>query len=640
MNTKKTSFNRYLLFVIMVGLCGFSSCTSTPERSSNTTNYPTINDTVVTQNSLPDHNPVEVIPSDSGANFDQPSHFQKGVIIQSVNPDLVQEIIAQNNVNPIQHILFNDSGIQAVDDLLYQSQKMNRVQQTARVAESNFVDTLLWSRELNIEGSSFVFSSGTPLVVARQSAYRNVMQRLPELDGIVLSMEDAVLPPWNAYSLLQGDLKSPAERAKFVIEMVKQVVVDELGKQLWVYLPDSSSDTMFIADALQAMELSEIGVITSSKQLAYSTPFLNKFDVHWLADITGGDENKFHVLPDEYISGLQNLNTDTLAGLTVNVGSEIRPVWDSVNGLNWYVFHHWMPGDVIHDTVWDDWIEQTLGVPPISDEGRAFRKVVEEGSGLSHLSEHSILVKNTDSSNIPDQAQSYVERKWDQPSTQLLTDLAQEHYETLGWCSNALQDVETVLRPVMRPKLYQDLTVRLERLRWMASLRHYALQSQFGYKLWKQSRVEQEALYLESHLLSLEEMLNAREAMGLSEQKRNELSQLMSSIRSDFPQVLIGATPRYWNKISGIRIQQVNADEIVIYWQTDFPSYARVFLSNNPPVFDRMIEGDNRAVSYHQITVNGLQDSDDTVLKIQAVTSNGTVTNSRNIPLKLINFDI
>jgi hypothetical protein len=256
-------------------------------------------------------------------NTDQSTSFQKGVLIQSCNPDFVQEVINQSSPNPIQHIMLKDTAIRAVDDLLYQSQLMERVQQTARVANSNYVNTLLWSREINGEGTSFVFASGTPLVIARQTAYRNVLQRIPELDGIVLSMEDAVLPPWKASSLLQGDLTSPAERALFVINMVKQVVVDELGKQLWIYLPDSSPDSMFVADALQTLGSSDIDVITSSIAMAKSNVVQKNFDVHWLADITGGNQYSLYGMPHEYQSGLEEGNADILAGLTVNVGSDM-----------------------------------------------------------------------------------------------------------------------------------------------------------------------------------------------------------------------------------------------------------------------------------------------------------------------------
>lgn len=634
---KKTALSFLFVIASMVVL---ASCTSTPDRPSNSSpNKPIINEPEVTPTPISvEQSTITTLPG-SAMNTGPSTGFEKSVLIQSGSPDMVQEVINQSSPAPVQTILIQDQAVRAVDDLLYQRQLMERIQQSARVAQSSYVNTLLWSREIHGEGTSFVFAPDTPLVIARQTAYRNVLRQIPELDGIVLSMEDAVVPPWNAHSLLQDDVKNPAERARFVIDMVKQVVVDELGKQLWIYLPDTSPESLIVADALQALGDAGIDVITPSTALAQSRVVQRSYDVHWLADLSGDGTKIFSVLPDGFLAGLDEMSSGQMDGLVVNVGSEMHPVWDSVNGLNWHLFQTWMPGDLIHDTVWDDWIGQTLSVLPVSEEGRTLRTIIEEGTNYSQAIDPDYLLDPNIQDHVPGDAAAYLQQKYEQPTTQLLTDLAQEQYEILHWCSSAAQESNELLQPIMRPKLYQDLTVRLERLRWLASLRYYAQQSQFGYRLWKQTRDEQEALYLESHLLSLEEMLRSTEAAILPGRNRDELQQRIASIRSDFPRVLIGATPRYWNRISGVRIHHSNVNEVVLYWQTDYPSFSRVYLSDTPPVFNRMIEGDKRAVTYHQIVIRDFQPTKNLRCKIQAITTDGQVTNSGAIPIHLSLLD-
>lgn len=624
-----------LLLSPLIALILFS-CTSTPDQSSY---QPPMNSPVSSgamNTGTPSPVPVESVPAEELAVPELPSFtFQKGVLVTGINPDFVQEVINQSSPNPIQILILADPAIQAVDQLLYQPDWMEKVQAAARTAQSQSLKTYLWSREINMEGSSFVFANDTPLVVARQTAYRNVLQKAPELNGFVISFEDALLPPWKAASVMQGSAMNAAQRVLFVIQMIRQVVVDEMDKQLFIYVPAAMPESIYVTDAVKAMNDERIVIITSSSEIASLSPLNGKIKVHWLADVSSNESGLISAMPNELTKSMAILNPDQHAGMTVIVGNDIKPVWDTVNGVNWQIFTSWTPGIALHETVWDDWIQQVLGTLPVSDEGRLLRNVLQEGTHHSIALQALLTDHESQNSALSNDFVRNIQNLYSQPNQQLLTDLAQERFEYNVWCSSAKQNAEQILQPVMRPKIYQDLIARLEYMQFLTSVQHYAEQCLLGFQVWKSTRNELEALYLESHLLSLENLIQSGANQKLSSNLTNQLSQLVTQIRSEFPQVLIGAVPRDWNKITGIRIQQVNTNEVVLYWQTDFPSRTRVLLTGTNALMNRVIDGDNREVIYHQSVINGLQPSQNYTVKIQCMTPDGKITNSGTIPLRL-----
>ncbi len=625
------------LVPVMAAIVLLTACSSTPQRPD------------IRQPSALETDPAAQEPSPSippsrlDEDADTPpaevaavDRFQKGVVLNRVHPQSMRELTGQSGFQSVDMVVLKDQNMRSVDMLLYNPDQLQNLRGAVQTATNHNTNIFLWTRELSVEGSMFVFEPDAPSTAARQTAYRNLMRRVPDLDGIVLSFDDAPLPPWEAATVQSRQITS-AGRIAFVVKMIQQVVVDEFGKQLIVNIPSSKPETDFVVKAIQSLRDSRIAVLTSSKPNRAVHLFQTDLPVYWLADLTGDyKQAPFYAFSQDIKTSFRAVNREDYAGVLVDVAqADDAYIWSSVNGVNWKAFVNWSPGMKWIDAFWDDWMQDTLSVMPVSDEGRMLRRMLEEGTRHS-LEEDPVekLRTVTVDADVSPETVRYLKLKLNNPDTQLLIDTAQDHFEIVEWCRRSLSQAEESLKSVMRPKIYENLISSIQILQDQTTIRHYTLQSQLGFLLWKQTKDEREALHLEAHLQKLEALLQPEQS-GVASAQREKAASLLSEIRGQFPHVLLGEEPRKWNRISGIRMQQVDADEVVLYWQTDMPSHSRVFVSESPIVFNRVIHGDERNVIYHQAVVSGLTPDRQYWVKIQCINADDEVTNSGEIPILL-----
>ncbi|MDT0496425.1 fibronectin type III domain-containing protein [Algiphilus sp. W345] len=112
---------------------------------------------------------------------------------------------------------------------------VERVRLLASAIHAEGTQVLVWAQELGEERLSFCFDPEGADMQARMQRYRDLLTRIPEIDGVVISFGSApselstVLPSCQA-----AQYARIAERYKAMIEAVSRVVMDEFGKQVFV----------------------------------------------------------------------------------------------------------------------------------------------------------------------------------------------------------------------------------------------------------------------------------------------------------------------------------------------------------------------------------------------------------------------
>ncbi len=545
------------------------------------------------------------------------------------------------------HIQIGGEAINAIEDLIFQQELQNQVRRLFRQAKQSNLRTLVWSSELNLGDGLFRFDQTDPFYAARQSAYRNVLNLLPEIDGVVLQLADAQSPPWNAVADPTVAPPGPVERIRFVIDMVKRVVVDEKNKQLWIRVGDEGSQAIeWIASALQQISDKNLGVI-----LAPNTWLKAEYNRSaWVAQLfegqsvilevdasmeAWGGENTIISVSDQLKEFSGYIDNFSFRGFAASIDTQESLVFDSPNRSNLVLFNQ------IEDNpqnVLIDWIEKEYQFAPVTKEGIALKNLFAKSWGVA---KKIATIQGSDAFSFQwdlDTPPSFNNQELNTPSRQLLYTIAQESYDahySLEQTIATLQEIQFNLPFVTLSSLDQRVKNQLD----LAKLMYYAKQCYFGFQFWKFTRDEQEALYLEGHLKALQQLaINMPQTFSINGERIDAGAVLMfvSNIRSRFPRVLFGAQERDWAKIFNVEVRQIGMTSIEVRWQTSQPTVGSCRLvSTTPPLWEQAGESSFFAETEHQIIIDGLQPGRSYSIFITSTTSDGLMINGKDYVFSL-----
>ncbi|RJP31361.1 MAG: fibronectin type III domain-containing protein [Candidatus Omnitrophota bacterium] len=610
---------------------------------------------------MPPSSDIDIAPSESTLSPKKEPETEFGIRLTRADRYSVNSILEKVLEYGITHVQLGGELITTVDDLILNPEKKAFVEAISRRNQSMGIHTYIWSSELNLEGRTFHFNWTAPLVVARQSAYRSVLQAVPEIDGVVLNFENAFLKPWEAVIPAGLPPFSSRERIRFVIDMVRSVVVDEMGKRLLVYAGTGKEEyATWLTEILENYPEEKITVITHAS--LQGNEFLDVWHPHFRTvglhrhllecDLTAsafGGMRFFNCLTDDLYEIWSQSRLHDVKGMIGLVEGEdfsrlATPLQMNLFSLAKMVFQPDIPPDMI----WNESIQRVFGLFPASNEGQSLQALLRNSffwwrragmvKGIPLLSyrgdlpEHADLIqplKLIDSDALHPGIRFLLD-ELENPRKQTLIDLAQETLETTTWFNRAIRELEHIASS-LNPSDYEWLKQRFEQQRLLANVYYYIKQCYWGFRYWEKNKSEEEALILEAHLQRLqqigehlEQQINSTDEIFYAKRIRD----FVADIRGHFPRVILGWRDRQWNYLSDIRIKQAGPESVELSWTSEQPSISRVFATTGFPIFEITKSAVETPTLEHRVILDGLKRGARYIFKVQCSTEDGKVTNS------------
>ncbi|MBI1389189.1 MAG: hypothetical protein GC154_12150 [bacterium] len=550
------------------------------------------------------------------------------------------------------HIQIGGQALRVIEDLIFDAGRQEAVRDLAQQAEALGLKTLVWSRELNLGQGLFRFDPTDPYYAARQAAYRNVFQLIPELDGVVLNFADSPTKPWLVEPPLGVDAPAPAERTRFIIDMVYRVVARDFGKSVWIRVGDEPiTEIEVIAEAVRRMNTPELGVIVShsgwmnaqKEQLDWLLRSFSTQPVILEADAAesrlAGPRAIVSLAPQlsDHRSAWMNPAVKGVCGL-VDGGGEL--VFGSPNEVNLNLLSglaqgpNFRPGDAV-----EDWIVKRYGFQPGTREGSLLKSIYAK-SWLVSKKICAVLMDTPFSFQWAvsgENAPQFDKQKLQFIEKDTLVELAQESYEAQTLLQNALNDLRQS-PDIGSSQAFWDWEKRISDEYQLATLIMYAKQCYWGFQYWSRTHDEQEALLLEGHLRRLETIANSLQgswSWNGETVDAQSVALFIQSIRSQFPRVLFGAQERKWNHIYEVSLRQISSTGFEISWKTEQPATGRCFVSNSYNTFGSALNAAMTPSTEHHAVLDGLQPGAQYWVKIEMKDLGGDTVRSGVFSIQL-----
>jgi hypothetical protein len=175
--------------------------------------------------------------------LDPPSY---GWILMDTDRTHISWVIGQTSDFGIDNVQLSHGLIMDIDQINEDEAKAELLQGIAQEAHAEGLEVWVWAHEFYDESLSICFDPEDSIWERRKNAYRDALERIPEIDGVVLMFGSADMEPWYALclcdwcadneptgnALLAMLYPRPADRARMVYDAVGQVVMGEAGKKL------------------------------------------------------------------------------------------------------------------------------------------------------------------------------------------------------------------------------------------------------------------------------------------------------------------------------------------------------------------------------------------------------------------------
>ena len=664
-SASKRFFKKMIPWAICLLMGILAGCSSTETRKGKLpVSLPPIHPPVVTkpitEPTIPSTSIIETNPAISVTPIKTEPETEIGWLLTRRDPKTAAAFLEKATDYQITHLQLSGNILTAVDDLILKPDVSRFVRSLAQQARPMGIRTYVWSRELHLEGKTFTFNWSAPLIAARQAAYRNALTSIPEIEGVVLSFDQAELEPWDAVIPEGQPAQTAPERIRFVLDMIRKVVVDELGKRLLVSLDAATPEQQqWIAQALEGYPAGSVSILKPvyfpARSQANASPLSmnNNLQPQWIeCDLIGADyfgDRFLYCLADELSQWFGEARRLNLKGGAAHIDAKSYSLFDSPNEINLYLFSQFLSN--IHSTgdrILEDWIQRRYGLPSGSPESQVMKRYLRASAfgerkmclvkGLPAFvmvgdvpqDRRAPLTLISRNPSLSDSSLDYVKQELASPKKQTLIDISQEAYEVCEWLSQGERDLET-LRPKLNPTDYDKLRTRLDYQHRVADVFFYAKQALWGYLLWEQTLDEPEALHLEANLQRLEQAateLEQKYGIELYPANPRRIRALTADLRRTFPHVLLGAVERKWNRLKNFSLKPSGSAGVEISWESETPSQSRVFAGKEPMVFALTVPGSGSPTTNHRVVVDGLSPGSIYYFKVQCTTEKGDITNS------------
>lgn len=485
-----------------------------------------------------------------------PADPEPAWILLDSDPAAAQATLQAAAARGVETVQLSHGLIMAPEDVLLDAARLERLNGVAAAAKALGLGVLLWSHELEGEVTYQVcFDPADPLWAARQQAYRDLLDAVPDADGIVLMFGSAKVEPWFALCVCEwclertpdgapvAPLETPPtdERVEFLLRLVSDVVVGERGKRLvfrsFVHQPH---ELVAIGAALD--RAADLPVQPMSKdvpqdwQLHYPLhPLLGRYPDrgHVMELDAAGEYWGQSALPFAGVAYFHRRLLDALAGGVVGFAARVERGSNSAlgtpNEVNLYVAERLLADPSVPPaTLWAEWIAARYGLPADGPENAALARILARTEAIARRTFYDLgfwaLRKGSDpptECRTPALLTARSNAKWDDapgwaaleaalrtPTPAVLASLAQEKREAAALAALNVAELETIAA-ALPPADAADLRHRLALQAAAVEAWDAVTQVVWTFRLWRETEDAQHAAWLEAALRRLEALAAA-----------------------------------------------------------------------------------------------------------------------------------
>ncbi|NLI00462.1 MAG: hypothetical protein GX446_13335 [Chthonomonadales bacterium] len=162
-----------------------------------------------------------------------------GWLVHTSEPAYIDRVLAAAQTYGVNHLDLSHNFVDRIDDIIAQPGLAQRVEGVARRGRRRGIKVFVWSRELNTRKPDLVLDPGKPegraFWQARQKAYRDALRRCPSVAGVVIMFGSCPTEVWDPrITDPYWNRLSWAARVRYVTERIRNVVCNEMKRELWV----------------------------------------------------------------------------------------------------------------------------------------------------------------------------------------------------------------------------------------------------------------------------------------------------------------------------------------------------------------------------------------------------------------------
>ena len=439
-----------------------------------------------------------------------------GWILLDSNLDHVAEVVKMAKDFGVNHVQLSHDLIMDIDEVIFDDedslQRRERLAEAASLAKAEGLEVFAWAHEFTGNRINVCFDPEDPFWDERRDAYRLFFEQQPDIDGIVLMYGSASPDIWYSIctcdwcldSIPEGEVPliwpNGNDRVEQVTRMVGEVVVDELGKGMYVRsFIHSPQELEYVGMGLRAIEdlgfygmskdqpqdwepyypdnklIGDVGPRPSVVELDLAGEYWGRSYLLWMAP-------KYYIERWDYMWNHRGVGTVS----RIERGSDHaigQPNEINVFAIS-YLHEHGYKN--VHDDLWQSWLESKYGVTAGSTEAKILQRSLERSYDFNRKMYYILgfwaLEK---SSSMPDSIATteFVKRNmalydpdyedWynrlSEPDLATVEEIHQEKLEALSLVELSLADLDSI-KDSLNTSDYEDLHKRLR-------VHHYALRA-------------------------------------------------------------------------------------------------------------------------------------------------------------------
>lgn len=525
-------------------------------------------------------------------------------------------------------------------DEIQDDAKATLISDIAQEAHAAGLKVWVWAHELANNSYAVCYNPDDVQWEQRRKVYRDALQKVPEIDGVVLMFGSSSPDPWYAQCVCLldfsycGDVENKQVHiVKLLIDMVRTAVVEESGRELivrtFIHFP---AEQGYVLQALAEEPHTDYTVMPKDVPQdwqpyhphdpgfggALMRDTVAEFD---LAGEYWGQSKIPFALPDYLQYRLRHQHALGGNGAFGRVERGGNSAFGTPNEVNLYAFSKLLKNvDYPVDLIWEEWVQSFYGLEPGSAASAhiiaALRRTFDIGRKMYYpkgfwMAKSSDIPENADlglSSNFevkkinlwdPDYTPLYQELK--DPTAQTIADIAQEKHEARYLAEASLADLEEA-KEALPTDRYDDLLRRLSHLRDCVDVFDHVHQAIFRYQ-----RAEEgsEAHFLRwnlDELLSLADHMEATYGAGVSPCSPDKIREFVDSVKDKAESPAAPFTPML---LTDIRAEEVTATGATIRWRSSQPAQGGVEYGVEIPDYGFSAGLGTPAIE-HEATLTGL----------------------------------
>jgi len=574
-----------------------------------------------------------------------------GWILMDTDRAHVGEVLAQTAAFGIDHVQLSHSLIMEIDEIERDEQKAALLQDIAQEAHGLGLEVWVWSHEFTDEDkySTICFDPEDAVWEERKDAYRYALERIPEIDGVILMFGSADTEPWYALctcdwcrenephgNALLALLYPPfVERARMVYDAVGAVVLDEYGKKLRM--------RTFLHQPLEITWLGEsLREGTDWRLMVMSKDVPQDWQPYYPHNPLIGDVGPRHQiiemdLGNEYWGASKILNGqvdylyyryshDRQAG-ALGGAARIERGGDHAlgnpNEINIYAFTRLLQDETASpDQVYREWFEERYDIAAESPEAEIM-KTIFRNSHYAMRKMYYTLGQWTmrKGSDVPDEAR-YPGQLWSRcsafydfawlssflalvlPDEQTLRDLWQENQEAAELTGDNLTLLESIETAFTDPNDYAELHEMLAYHLALTEVWRLMIDTTYRFVYYQLGHAET-GKFLEwnaRRLLELADEFEANWGANNSLAPTDNIRDFVADLREGFPEQTENeafAPPQLYD----IAAEELGDGAYRVTWKSTAPASSLVEWSTDLPLYDYNSGEIQEAVTDHQVDI-------------------------------------